>query len=358
MSPGGRRARPRNLAGARHPPSISGTIRWIHKRSRLHPSPRRAPIVFPRIPAVAGALVLGLILSVATQAAPTLVPGTQVTLDPPEGFAPADRFPGFQKPEAAASVMVTELPAPVAQLRQAMTAEGLATRGLTLISSDSVQVNGVDSLLLQVSQTANGMDFLKWMLITGDDKQTVMVVATFPKEAAAQFSDPMRQSVLSMTRDANAKVDPWDGLQYRVAPAAPLKFVKRISNSVMYNESGTLAGSGPGEAIYIVGSSVADPGLADLKGFSEKRAAGVTQVKDLEKIKGRKVKVDGMEAYELVADAKDARTEAPVKLYQTIAKEPGGYYIFLGAVGAKKGDAMVKAFRAATATFKRVAKPR
>jgi hypothetical protein len=303
---------------------------------------------------IARTLLATALFSSLAWSAPTPVPGTQITLDPPDGFARADRFPGFQKPEAAASIMVTEMPAPYPQIRQAMTEQGLASRGMTLISSDKVQMSGAEALLVHVGQAANGIDFLKWMLVSGDEKQTVMIVATYPKAAAAKFGEPLKQSVLSATRDVNAKVDPWDGLQYRVTPAAPLKFAKRISNTVMFNESGSLGGSNASEVVYLVGSSVADPAMADLKTFSEQRAAAMPQVKNFTDMKGRKLKVDGMDAYELVADAADTKTDAPMKFYQTIAKELGGYYIFIGASPAKDGDAMVKTFVAATATFKRV----
>jgi hypothetical protein len=310
----------------------------------------------PRRPLlIARTLLATALFSSLAWSAPTPVAGTQITLDPPEGFARADRFPGFQKPEAGASIMVTEMPAPYPQIRQAMTEQGLATRGMTLISSDAVKVGGAEALLVHVGQAANGIDFLKWMLVTGDDKQTVMIVATYPKAAAAKFGEPLKQSVLSATRDVNAKVDPWDGLQYRVAPGAPLKLAKRISNTMMFNESGVLGGNNSTEAVYLVGSSVADPAMADLKAFSEQRAAAMPQVKNFTDMKGRKLKVDGMDAYELVADAADTKSDAPMKYYQTIAKELGGYYIFIGAAGAKDGDAMVKTFRDATATFKRVA---
>lgn len=302
------------------------------------------------------ALAAGALFSSLAGSAPTPVAGTQITLDPPAGFSRAERFPGFQKPESAASIMVTEMPAPYSQIRQAMTEQGFGARGMSLISSETVKLSGAEALLLNVGQTANGIDFVKWMVVTGDDKQTVMIVATFRKDAAAEFSEPLKRSVLSATRDVNAKIDPWDGLQYRVTPAAPLKFAKRISNTVMFNESGDLGGKDPGEPIYLVGSSVADPGLADLKTFSKQRAAAMPQVKNFTGTLGRELKVDGMEAYELVSDAEDPKSDAPLKYYQTIAKEPGGYYIFIGASRAKDGDAMVKVFRDATATFKRVAK--
>ena len=71
---------------------------------------------------------------------------------------------------------------PVADVSRGMTADGLATRGMTLISSTTRLVDGRQSLLLKVSQPADGMTVHKWMLVSGDAKATVIIVGTFPKE--------------------------------------------------------------------------------------------------------------------------------------------------------------------------------
>ncbi len=44
------------------------------------------------------------------------VPGTSVRLPPPEGFMPADRFPGFMKESTGSSIMVSEIPGPYGEV--------------------------------------------------------------------------------------------------------------------------------------------------------------------------------------------------------------------------------------------------
>ncbi len=66
------------------------------------------------------------ILTVActlTAAAPVFaqavrVTGTTVTMEPPAGFSPAARFPGFERQDVQASIMVTEMPGPASEMKQ------------------------------------------------------------------------------------------------------------------------------------------------------------------------------------------------------------------------------------------------
>jgi hypothetical protein len=44
------------------------------------------------------------------------VPGTHVTLALPHGFSIAKLYPGFERPDAQASIMVTELPVAAADM--------------------------------------------------------------------------------------------------------------------------------------------------------------------------------------------------------------------------------------------------
>ncbi|MCK7511417.1 MAG: hypothetical protein MZV70_50120 [Desulfobacterales bacterium] len=60
------------------------------------------------------------------------VAGTRVTIEPPAGFSPAEQFPGFLRADIGASIMVTELPGSAAEVREGMTEEGLAARGMVL----------------------------------------------------------------------------------------------------------------------------------------------------------------------------------------------------------------------------------
>src|SRR5215218_3813040 len=88
-------------------------------------------------------LVFLLFHFVSLDAQAVRVAGTSVTLAPPPGFTPSARFPGFERADLQASIMVTEVPGPMTGLTRGMTAAGLATRGMTLISSERPQVDGV-----------------------------------------------------------------------------------------------------------------------------------------------------------------------------------------------------------------------
>src|SRR5687768_14841330 len=170
-------------------------------------------------------------------AQPIRVAGTSVALAPPAGFVPSNRFPGFERADLQASLMVTEIPGPVADVSRGMTADGLATRGMTLISSTRRLVDGRQSLLLKVSQPAGGMTVHKWMLVSGDAKATVMIVGTFPKEYEPEIGDAMRESVLTARwAVAGAPPDHFEGLSFRVSPTPSLKIAGRMSNMLMLTE--------------------------------------------------------------------------------------------------------------------------
>ena len=301
------------------------------------------------------AFAAAIALSPLVVAAPVAVPGTTVTLDAPTGFVAAERFPGFQREDLGASIMVTELPAPADDMKKAMTKDALASRGMTLHSAQTVKVGGVESVLLHVSQTANGMEFLKWMLVTGDPSQTVMVVGTFPKAAEAAASDPVRKAVLSTTRDASAKADPWAGLPFRIEPTAKLKLARRITNMLVLTQSGTVGpGGSPGDPVYVVGESVSNVASTDVEALSRTRLSQTAQIKDLRNVEGRNLTVGGLGAYELVADATHVQTGDAVRVCQTIALDGRGYVIFLGIVGSALADTYLPEFRSVTASFRRV----
>ena len=274
------------------------------------------------------------------------VPGTSVFLAPPPGFTPSERFPGFERADLQSTIMVTELPAPVAGLTKGMNAAGLASRGMTLISSARPQIDGISALLLHVSQTASGSLFLKWMLIVGDTKSSVMIVGTFPKAAESEMSEAMKAAVLSTRwKVAAGAPDPFEGLPFRVAGTSALKIAGRVSNMLMLTESGKMGPQGPEFALLAIGSSVAAVRIDDLKAFSEQRARQTKQLQGLRVSQGASTTIDGNAAYELVAEGTDVATGRAVTLYQLIMPSSGGYLLAQGMVATTRASALVPEFR-------------
>jgi hypothetical protein len=290
----------------------------------------------------------------AVVAQPIRVTGTSVALAPPPGFVPSGRFPGFENPDLQSSVMVTEIPGPVADVSRGMTAAGLATRGMTLISSTRQLVDSRQALLLKVSQPAGGTTVHKWMIVAGDAKTTVMIVGTFPKEHEPQIGDAMKDSLLTARwAAAAAPPDHFEGLSFRVSPTTSLKIAGRMSNMLMLTESGQMGPQGPTAALFVVGTSLAPVDVSDLKAFSATRASQTKQLKGLRVSEQGATTIGNEAAYELVAEGTDIATGRLVTLYQVVLPDPQGYVLMQGMVASTRAGTMVPEFREAAQTFRR-----
>jgi len=282
------------------------------------------------------------------------VPGTTVTLAPPEGFSPAKQYPGFEWREAQASIMVTELPGPAADMMRSMTGPALAGKGVTLMSAHDAVIKDKPARLLHVrQQTARG-EALKWILIAGDTATTIMIVGTFTEGVSPGVGNVIKQSLLTTSWGSPATSSHFEGLPFTVTPTARLKLARRVSNMLMFTESGTTGTPGSTEALYIAGHSIGEGQLGDLRGFSESRAMQTTLTKGVTNFNGRLIQIQGLDAYELEADATDARSGKAMRLYQVIIPDDTGYFILQGLIRADRAGEIVPEFRAVTGSFRRL----
>lgn len=273
------------------------------------------------------------------------VPGTKVTLEPPPGFSRAEQFPGFQKAEVGSSVMVNELSGPVSQLRAGLTEEGLASRGMMLLDSQKISLDGREALLLHVSQVAAGTQFEKWIVVFGDAAQSVMVVATFPQAVAGSMSEPMKQSVLSARWNPGAQVSGFEGLPFQLKENSVLKIANRISNTVILTRDGVRGPVSPEDPLLVVGASVSEIDLSDIEGFSRQRIAQTAGIDRLANIEGKTTTVDGLPVYELNAEARDVKSGTPIRIYQLVVADQRRYFLVQGLVGASAAAGFLPQFR-------------
>jgi hypothetical protein len=180
-----------------------------------------------------------------------------------------------------------------------------------------------------------------------------MVVGTFPKSLESQAGEAIRAAVLSSTWADSSATDAFEGLPFRLTPTPRLRLAGRMGNMVILTESGKVVAADPAEALYIAGVSVGEGRVADLRAFSEARAAQTAKVRDVRNFAGRRVKAAGLSGWELLADARDAKTGAPLRLYQVIAPDGSGYLIIQALVGAARAAELVPEFRKVTASLAR-----
>ncbi|MCC7139837.1 MAG: hypothetical protein IT460_15545 [Planctomycetes bacterium] len=299
---------------------------------------------------VAAAAIGSLALGTAAAGEATRVPGTSVRLEPPPGFVAADRFPGFAHKESQSSIQVTVVPGPIAEVRKGLTKEGLAKNGMALVSQSVAKVNEQFGLLVHVRQTANDVTFAKWILVAGDEKATVLIVASTPAPAPEPIRTALTNALLGARWDPAAPVDLFEGLPFRLVPSGTLTETKRMGPMLLLTEPGK-PGVGVERAVYVAGVSSGDAPDAPLAKFAAGRATQTAATKDLENVRGVASEVAGREAYELLADAKDARSSAPVLLYQVVVRDGTGYWIVQGIVAAERAAECLPLFRRITASI-------
>jgi hypothetical protein len=305
---------------------------------------------------LAGAFALTTVAAAAAQT--VAVAGTSARLEPPAGFEPTDRFPGFVDPKTGASLMVTELRAPLAEMRAAMTADQLATRAITWISSETVQGASGEVLLVGASQSAAGVAYRKWLALSGEPAQpgeperVLMVVATWPADSSG-LAEPMRAAVLSASLSGEAP-GLFDGLPFTLTESGSLKIAQRVSNALMVNEGGRQRILAPGEPLFVAAASISGVDLDDLGAFADGRLRQTEQLIGPWEASGKGLEVGGLPAWEIEASATDKKAGIPLRVYQLIVQDgPRNYLIAQAMVAPERWDEMLPQFRAVARSLRK-----
>lgn len=280
------------------------------------------------------------------------IPGTSISLLIPDGFVLADLFPGIIREEELTSIVVTEMPSSVTEVKSALTSEQMATRGMTLIQSDEVQVDGTDATFLHVSQVLEGTTFRKWMVVFGDETSTLMLVATTPQALEAKHGDALQNSLLTARWDPDRVADFFEGLDFTIEESEELEITDRVSNMLLLTKPGAVGPVPPSDPLFVVGSSHSEVPIADIEAFARQRVVLTDEIEEIENISGNAIKVDGLPAYEIVADARDLETGTPLMVYQTVVLEGERYYIMQGLVGTEQADKYLPVFREIVESFR------
>jgi hypothetical protein len=287
------------------------------------------------------------------QAGPIQVPGTKVSLVPPPTFVLSQQFPGFGHEQSGSSIMVTEMPAPYAQITAAFTKEGLATQGMSVLSQRDITISGKPAFLIHVRQSAQGTVFLKWIVATGTDKETVLITATFPERLKAQWSAALEKAVLSAQWDHTAKTDPLAGLNFSIKDDPELKLARRVSNMLLLTKDGTLPGKPTNDPLLIVGASFSEVLIADLRKFAEERLSQTAQVSGATIKKQAPVTIANLEGSEIIAEAEWREPKQPVTIYQVVLRDGKGYFLIQGFAPREEQEKYLAIFKRIAQSFQK-----
>jgi len=304
--------------------------------------------------ALAFALVIGACASPAPDPERRTIPGTRIALFVPDGFAVSQRFPGLEREDGVTSVMVTEVPGPVAAIRDALDAEGLADRGMRLLDSEEVVVGGRQALLVHAQlELAPGAVLRRWILVFGEGQATAMLSASTPLAVEDRLGPVLRKVLLGAEWSPEARVDTWAGLGFTLTESDALKVSDRLPNMISFTRGGHRGALSPSEPLFLAGSAVSGSGVRDLEAFARRQLSGIAEIEAIAVDSSRSLELDGLPAHELVASARDVRTGLPLHVYQVVAADGDRYFVLQGIVGADGADAFMPQFRELAASFRR-----
>ncbi len=281
------------------------------------------------------------------------VPGTSVSLEPPKGFTSSKQFPGFGSAENSASILVTEMPFSFAKMRDEIVSKmktGMAAKQMTFISQEDENQTIPPGLLLHIEQRAANIDYLKWILLTGDTQKTAMIVGTFPKDSDAELGSAIKKSVLTVAFSQRSFENVWNGISFRVTPSKKLKIAGKLANAISLTHSGRMGQKDLDDVFYIVSPFISGR-VTDIKIVSEQSIRQTTDTRNVRNLKGKAISINNYRGYEIIADANDIKTRSALLLYQVVIQGTTQDYLIVGITERKQASIYLPEFRRLSSTF-------
>ncbi|MFZ4476616.1 MAG: hypothetical protein ACOYPR_15570 [Saprospiraceae bacterium] len=264
----------------------------------------------------------------AQNAVDQVIPGTKISMVPPDSFVLAQKFSGFQHNESGSSIMVSELPAPFQVMTNAFTKEALQAKGMELLGKEQITLGVNAGLIFFVRQTANNLVYLKQILVFGDSTHTTMINGIYPEKYKETLEGKIKAS-LRTAHPSGSFISPEQAAPFEIdVKETPFSFGNGISGSLYYVAQDDVQVEGKKSSVIIVGSAIGEVAIGDKKQFVLDRLMKMPNGENLKPDSIQQVRIAGMDGYEITAHQENSQNEA---FYQLILfDDAGSYYIFVG----------------------------
>jgi len=282
------------------------------------------------------------------------VKGTRISLIPPTGFIPSVQQPGFWQEATGSLILVAEFPSSFAEMAAGFSnVTELEKRGMTVLKHHEVSVDKQKGLLVHLEQKALGTQYRKWILVLGDQNESLIITATFPKELESNLSEKMKTTVLTAKWDKEKNVAPTEGLNFTFIEKGELKLAKRIANTVIFTKSGGFPSKDIDEPLFIIGQALSKVEVDNNEEFAKSRLSQTATITDIQIEQLMPVTIDDLKGYEITARGKDRESSQSMAIYQIVLFENQSYYIMQGLVSSKNRQSYLATFKAMSESFKR-----
>lgn len=280
------------------------------------------------------------------------IAGTKVQLIPPDGFTIASNFKGFQHNESGSSIMVVEMPGSIYELIPSFTKEALLSKGIEVEQVDTLIINERWALRIVGKQSNRGVTYRKQILITGSEKETMMINCASP-DGFDEIESEIADAVLSVIYQEELSADPREGIDFEIIEdGTRFKFAKGIMLTLMYTYDGLLPTNESSGTVLILGKSFSEIESEDHKRFCIDRFKQ-TPFEDQEILSIEPITLDSISGYAITAEGLSPTKKVHSTIYQVILFSDNMYYILVGTTYANDGRNLEE-IKKAIATFHRI----
>ncbi|MFL9825871.1 hypothetical protein [Rhodoplanes sp. SY1] len=298
--------------------------------------------------ALASLVVLaGPLTTTARAADPVYPPGLKLGLVPTGSLKASEKFPGFEDDDTGASVLMLEVTGQsLADTAKQISRDRIKKQGIVEETRESFPAGG-EGTLVAGRQEADGKKVRKWILVAPAGEAAALVVVQVPEDAAKTYPDAAVRSMLASVarRDAVPIEEQLSLLPIRIDELSGMRPVRVIGGAGAVLTEGpkdTLDATEQPMMLVSVGRGGPEE-TAARDTFARNLLAGFGGYKDLRVVNAEMLRLGGGSAntHQVMAEGKDPKTDATIKLVQWIRFGSGAY---LRILGVARDDAWSNAF--------------
>jgi hypothetical protein len=282
-------------------------------------------------------------------AAEALFPtGSLIGFVPPPGFTVSKHFPGFENSDNGGSIVLLTLPPQAyAEIEKSMTPEAFKAQGITEEKRENLALPEGRGVLVTGSEQDNGQKFRKWMFLGSVPAAIGIAAVRIPDDAVKSDSDDaIKTSLLTMTARASVPIEEQLSLvPFKLADLSGLRPVRILGGTGVFLTDGPKdTPAVADQPVFIVSIGQGGPEQAGERvNFARNLFTGLADFKDVHIVSGDMLRLGGgsLPTHELQAEAKDLKTDTPMKIVQWVRFGPGA---FVRMVGVSRADAWSKEF--------------
>lgn len=271
------------------------------------------------------------------QQQPVFPSGSLVGLVPAPGLTESKTIIGFENPETRAAVLMKDMP-PEAfpDVEKGFTDAALAGVGITVDKKEDFALPaapaGTRAFLMSGTQSAGSDVIKKWVLLAGNDEGTALVTVQVPPAANGVPSDDDVRAMLKTLTFRPMEMRLAD-LSFAITNPAGFRVMRVLGNS------GALLTQGPKNVIedadqpFVVitvnGGAVRED---ERRQFAIRAITSIPGLKDMRLERAEPLRIAGQAGFEVMADARDARSGREVKVVQWLRFGPAAHLRMVAVV--------------------------